>query len=341
MKQAIIKPLHGIRGGAAMTVVVGHYGILKGSPSLGVVLFFVLSGFLIGKLYLERSFKAAEVWTYLVARFARIYPLFAFVVIGVGFINYAVPDAQIFGLERAQILPHLLLSGSAMTIWTICTEFQFYFLFVALWWLRQKVTSPLAVLLPVFLAAVAYAWTLGTDASRTDIFSYLHVFTIGLLISTMGTPSGQRLKTAAAIMLPIAVGLYFMVFLLVPWLDAGHGAYLTERSIYTNPLALGVCALVLVTCLAAGDCWVNRLLSIPPAIWLGEISFGIYLFHRPAAWLVQVTADHLPGLIKMPLRLGLTIACAQLAYWVIERPCRNAIRRLGESAWPQARVARL
>ena len=84
MKQAIIKPLHGIRGGAAATVVIGHNGIVKGSPSLGVVLFFVLSGFLIGKLYLERPFKAAEVWTYLVARFARIYPLFAFVVIVVG-----------------------------------------------------------------------------------------------------------------------------------------------------------------------------------------------------------------------------------------------------------------
>jgi peptidoglycan/LPS O-acetylase OafA/YrhL len=59
------------------------------------VLFFVLSGFLIGKLDLERPFKAAEVWTYLVARFARIYPLFAFVVIGVGLINYTVPDASL------------------------------------------------------------------------------------------------------------------------------------------------------------------------------------------------------------------------------------------------------
>ncbi|MXP28657.1 acyltransferase family protein [Porphyrobacter algicida] len=126
MKRDLIKPLHGLRGIAALTVVFGHYGIVTSTPSLGVVLFFILSGFLIGKLYVERPFNTKEVSSYVVARFARIYPLFALVVVGTGVLNMAFPSAEVFYLEPDQIVPHLLLFGSNMTIWTICAEFQFY-----------------------------------------------------------------------------------------------------------------------------------------------------------------------------------------------------------------------
>ncbi|RWP61688.1 acyltransferase family protein [Mesorhizobium sp.] len=54
----LIKPLHGLRGTAALSVLVGHAMLPSGiqtrfSASLGVVLFFVLSGFLMGHLYLK------------------------------------------------------------------------------------------------------------------------------------------------------------------------------------------------------------------------------------------------------------------------------------------------
>ena len=320
----MIRPLHGIRGGAALTVVAGHYGIVKGIPSLGVVLFFVLSGFLIGKLYLERAFEWREVWSYAVARFARVYPLFAVVILGVALINATVLQADIFALRTADVMPHLLLYGSAMTVWTICAEFQFYGIFILIWLLRSRVSSPLWILLPLLALSAVYAVTLGADAGRTDIFSYLHIFALGLLIATLPTLKSERVERLAGIALPAFVALYAAVYLLGSRTDL-------DRTIYINPVALLACAGLLWASLHAGQNWLNRLLSLPVAYWLGEISFGIYLLHRPAGWLVDTTMGDWHGLIKMPLRVGLTLLLAHLAYLAIERPSRDAIRRWGEA----------
>ena len=326
----MIRPLHGIRGAAACTVGAGHYGIIKGTPSLGVVLFFVLSGFLIGKLYLGRTFDRAEVWSYVVARFARVYPLFAVVIVGVALLNATVPGADVFMLRGSDVLPHLLLVGGAMTVWTICAEFQFYAIFIAIWALRSRVRNALWVLLPVLLFSSASAVLAGSDAGRVDIFSYLHVFTLGLLIANLPTTESARTARLAGLALPSFVILYAAVFLLAPRFHA-------ERAIYINPVALFACVGMLWASLHAGENWLNRLLSIPLAYWLGEISFGIYLLHRPAGWLVDASVGDWSGWIKMPLRIGLTLLMAQLAFMVIEKPARDAIRRWGEG---RVRVAK-
>src|SRR5580704_17034654 len=81
--------LDGLRGLAAYVVVVSHIsnesnlwnGLLgRGGGQLGVMLFFVLSGYLMGALYLDRPFRAGEVWAYAVRRIARVVPLFYVVV---------------------------------------------------------------------------------------------------------------------------------------------------------------------------------------------------------------------------------------------------------------------
>lgn len=329
----MIRPLHGIRGAAAMTVVAGHFGIIKGTPSLGVVLFFVLSGFLIGKLYLERPFVAREVLSYAVARFARVYPLFAVVIVGVALLNAAIPGAAIFALRPADVAPHLLLFGSAMTVWTICAEFQFYGLFIAIWALRSRVAAPRWILWPLLALSAAYAAFAGADAGRTDIFSYLHVFALGLLIASWPTRVGARIECFASFALPAFVALYAAVFLLAPRFHA-------ERAIYINPVALMACAGILWAALHAGQSWLNRLLSIPLAYWLGEISFGVYLLHRPAGWVIDATVGEWSGWIKMPLRVGLTLLLAQIAFVLIEKPSRDAIRRWGEGRTrPSGRLA--
>ena len=47
----------------------------------------MLSGFLIGKLYVETDFTVQNVWRYLVARFARVYPLFVVVIVLTALLN--------------------------------------------------------------------------------------------------------------------------------------------------------------------------------------------------------------------------------------------------------------
>ena len=114
-KTDIIKPLHGLRGAAALTVVVGHIHYAQTAPSLGVLLFFLISGFLMGRLYLETPPTRENLTNYALARVARVYPLFALVIIGTGVFN-ALSGARIFKLALEDVPLHLMLMGDASTV---------------------------------------------------------------------------------------------------------------------------------------------------------------------------------------------------------------------------------
>ncbi|MBK0399767.1 acyltransferase [Limibaculum sp. M0105] len=193
----MIKPLHGMRGVAALTVVFGHFAP-GGAPALGVVLFFVLSGFLIGKLYTEQAFTGANVWRYVVARFARVYPLFAVVIICTSVLN-AFTSAHVFGLDPDEVPKHLALVGSAATVWTISTEFQFYILFILVWALRSRLPSALIAVLPLLVLATAIALWIGTDATRISIFGYLHIFLLGVLTASLTARLDHAWQPVAAL----------------------------------------------------------------------------------------------------------------------------------------------
>jgi len=82
--------LDGLRGVAALIVLLSHVsnktglwgGIFgRGGGQIGVMLFFVLSGYLMGMLYLDRPFRRIEVQRYVVHRGARIVPLYYLIVL--------------------------------------------------------------------------------------------------------------------------------------------------------------------------------------------------------------------------------------------------------------------
>ena len=83
------RELDGLRGLAAFIVLVSHvsnrtglWGNLlgHGGGRIGVMIFFCLSGYLMGTLYLSSPFRPVEVWRYALHRFARVAPLYYLVV---------------------------------------------------------------------------------------------------------------------------------------------------------------------------------------------------------------------------------------------------------------------
>ena len=314
----LIKPLHGLRGIAALTVVAGHYGF-PGSASFGVVLFFVLSGYLMGRLYLPKTFDLRSVWIYLSARFARVYPLFAFVVIGVALIN-VYTGASIFKLEPWQVDDHLLLYGSNRTIWTICVEFQFYGLFVLFWWLTSKFGYPRLWATGTVFLGLLWATLTYDPTERMDILGYLHVFAIGILIALFDEDLAKFPKRWAHIGLIVSLALYGVVYMVARQLSI-------DEDIFINPWAVAVCGAILVFTMAAGDCWANRMLSLKPAVWLGEISFGMYLLHRPVQALIYETGlNALHPIAKVSLAMAIVLVVSHLALKLLEEPARNALR---------------
>lgn len=314
----MIRPLHGLRGLAAMSVVVGHAAPVAFNPSLGVVLFFVLSGFLIGKLYLERDFSAAAVWEYAVARFARVYPLFALVVLATAAMNLVL-GGRIFHLTPDRIVPHLLLAGAGPTIWTISVEFQFYAIFVLCWALHAKGLLPRWLLLAVLAALAAIGLTLAADGGRIDLLRYLFIFTTGLAIAQFAQRAPEWLIKLAGAALPLLAAAYV-------WTGVRDPA----GAIYDNPWAAAASAALLGAAVLAPASMAARWLSARPLFWLGEISFGIYLLHRHAQRAAAKLLGHdIEPWLRFAAVVALTLAAAQIAHWLVERPARRWLRAAG------------
>lgn len=319
----IIKPLHGLRGGAALTVAIGHFDGMPGAAGLGVVLFFMLSGFLMGRLYMSTEPNPTAVWRYAVARLARIYPLFAVVIIGTILINIST-SADIFYLKGDDMVAHLLFAGAGRTVWTISVEVQFYVVFILIWLASSRIGHASRLVFPLLIAATIAAFVFGYDAGRIDLIRYLHLFVAGLALALLTDRDLTRWRPLAAMALPLAGLAYTAVFLTFAW----YGDTLYIHQGWTPILA---CFALLLTSLVAGDCWANRILSWPVMVWLGEISFGLYLLHRHAEWLIDYIAPAANDLFTWPIKLALALLFAQIAYVVIEKPSRSYFRRVGNA----------
>ena len=69
--------------------------------------------------------------------------------------------------------------------------------------------------------------------------------------------------------------------------------------------------------------WLVRLAAV-----LGNLSYGVYLFHNAAPWMLEPIRASLPGPWFALLCLAITAIAAQLMHWVFEAPCRRYGRRL-------------
>ena len=124
--------LAGLRGLAACLVMLSHMALYNMLPSfpilgfgvIGVMLFFVLSGFLMGSLYLSKPANFSSVSGFVNKRFARVYPLYFVVLVLFG---------TAYGLSGFEIFTHLVFLDGQYVFWTVLVEVKFYGLFIILW----------------------------------------------------------------------------------------------------------------------------------------------------------------------------------------------------------------
>ena len=318
--QDLIKPLHGLRGIAAMMVVLHHLAPFHYHGVIGVTLFFVLSGFLMGRLYLVKEFTARNLWRYAAARFARIYPLFALVILAAA-ASSLVLDAPVFGMEWWRVDEHLLLIGGNPTVWTIAVEFQFYAVFVLVWLAHSRGLISWPVLLVAYLVlAIGPFISYEFPRDRLNPALYMHIFAIGLLVSALSERPAPWVQSVAAYALPVAT------FVFIGW-------GLTTAKAYQSPFVVLSAAALVYCSVVAGNSSMARALSVRPMVWLGEISFGVYLLHR----IVEAFVQHALGSkedtwLSMGLGIAVTLLVASLVFKFYEEPLRLRLRRLATQA---------
>ncbi len=332
----------------------GGEGWLPGG-FLGVDLFFVLSGYLITSILLiewehHHRIDLLRFWG---RRARRLFPavvvvVFAALVLSAIFARGDLADTRgdaissIFYVTNwHQIIehhPYFNLTNSVSLLkhfWSLAVEEQFYvvwplLLVPGLIFLGRRYL-PLAVIGGIGVSA-GLMWLLsnpGLDNTRvwngTDTRSFL--LFMGILLA-LWWPYVERLRRA----LPLLELFGLAAFGMTLWLFLTmHDYSLTLW--HGGDLAAAFCFAVLIAAVAHPRTFIGQLFGIAPLRWIGERSYGIYLWHWPIIALTRPGIDVSwsgPGLILF--QAALTVAAAALSYRYVEQPIRTgrAQKRLAE-----------
>lgn len=314
MQNRYIPELDGLRAIAALAVVAFHSKLPGlGGGFLGVDVFFVLSGFLTASIALSGKYDFS---TFMLRRFWRLWPLLFFVgtivIITLVLLGEDIGLEELFGvLFLSNILGALFgLQGVLGHTWTLASEMQFYAVVAILSIAFPKVKFRL-VCLALFLATTLvrfnYAqlgeWNLGYCSP----FSHTSGLFAGAVIATLPL---DRIRFSPA--------LFTVSFLSVLVAFSQARIPTVGALVLWIPIA-EIASVGLIVSVANGASPVSSFLRVPFMRWLGQLSFGIYLWHFPIAKAMLFTFEPVTAFILTTL---LSVLLAAISYHFVEKPMR-------------------
>lgn len=346
---ADLRPITALRFGAAIWVAIytfwenlagaGHSGLVD-KGYLGVELFFVLSGFILSHVYLQAAGeKQFSYRGFLWARIARVYPLHLATLIGVGLLAAAalIAGMSVDGnvLSWPSLPANLLMlhawglapvAGWNHPSWSISAEWFAYLCFplfaFVFWRLRNKPVAAvvgaaafLTVLYFVFEQVAGFPLTEATF--RWGALRIVPCFALGCALylvyrrAPLKAPWTATAVSFALMILSAALGLWDGITVLFA------GALILSLASLPNERA-GV-------------------LASKPAVYLGEISYSVYMVCVPwkllsinlAAKLTDAPDKQLHVFVWLAL-LALLPVVAAVSYHLVEYPARKALRGMAE-----------
>lgn len=328
-----IRKLNMLRGIAALIVVISHYsnqtnifsGILgHGGGQFGVMLFFMLSGFLMSYLYINQEFTYKNIRAFAIFRVARVIPLFLIVVM----LSYLLQLFEIKGIfynifNLISLLFHVLLLSGDSVLWTIAPEIQFYMLFVLLWWLKSRNLNYLILFMGlIFLTLWLLNFpnpvlTLFEIPVNTNFFKSLPYFFIGVLFGLLyrNWVSPKISSGLFIIFLCFIPLLYPKIFYFI--MGYNHEMWQDVKILIAISLIF-FCVIFLVP---------NNHVFLSNQIgdFLGKISYSLYLLHMPILNLIENQAKQQPFSFLV-IFVALSLIVSHLSYLIIESPLRKIIR---------------
>ena len=312
-----IPELDGLRGIAAFAVIVSHSSNEGFLPSFlgyglgqqGVALFYVLSAYLIFHLYLDRTFTRENLVQYVLARTARVLPLFYATLLVAGLVLVTLGAAVYDFQTMPQFLGNLFLVQGTSVLWSIPVEVQFYVLFIGVWWLYTLTNSRWAILAFIVIQGALFV---SFNSGVKSLPYWLHFFAVG------GTVAVLRIKPR----IPKWVGVVTLCLLplALPQVRRMMGVPVFPN--YYDPITAGYPILVFILVVHGAPAF--RFLAHPWLRHLGQISFAAYLFHWPL--ILCASELGLGGIFAFAFVVIATLIFATLSLHYFERPAQRALR---------------
>lgn len=343
--------LDGLRALAVLAVIAYHdnYPWAKGG-FLGVDLFFALSGFLITTLLVleYRRGTVIQFAAFWARRARRLLPALLLVLVFVAVYTHfeVVPWERVgvrndglaslfyvanwrFILDKQGYFQIFSAASPLRHMWSLAIEEQYYLVWPVIVLVCLRVARGSVRVLAVVCGVGALASIIAmrmrfTPADPTQAYyatdARAHTLLIGALLALVflvWTPRA-RAQQAIAVLSALALAAAF-----VAW----HRASGTTATYYRGGSAVFAVTAVVLIAGAMQPGLLSRLLSFRPLVWIGRISYGLYLWHWPiTVWLVPSRVS-LDDTALNALRLAATFAAAIVSYHLVERPIRERALR--------------
>jgi peptidoglycan/LPS O-acetylase OafA/YrhL len=351
------RELDGLRAIAVSLVLLQHVGDLliderpsfTGGPLLpggflGVDLFFVLSGFLITGLLLEERTRHGGIRfrTFYLRRALRLLP--ALLVVLAGTVAYVATTDRPLGPHLRGVAGAVAYVWNWLTafgadvgdfglghLWSLSIEEQFYLVWpmalgLALAAVPRWRSAPLVLCGAVLLATIASRLVLLDRGALADAYVRTDTRLDGLMIGAAASVwlhrGGRPPRWLGHLVAP---GLAVLVAL-------SAVAALPDRWLYAwgfTAVAL-VGALVVTGTVTGGPA--GRLLASGPAVWLGGLSYVLYLVHYPVFQAVGEQLPTAPVAVRVVTGLALALAGTLVCHHLVEVPFLRIKDRVARAA---------
>jgi peptidoglycan/LPS O-acetylase OafA/YrhL len=343
--------IEGLRAVAAGAVLLHHFFLANPPPKsllrythhleFGVPVFFVISGFVLYRPWVDAgagSIDAGAIGRYACRRVARIVPAFWFALTVAAATGLATGVTSAHPLTYYGFLQvysiHTIFNGLGVA-WSLGTELTFYavlpLLAIGVMRIGFKRSAGVAGALIIATLGVRYvSFSANLPALAFTLAGTLDWFVIGMALATVAVRRPElikRVNPAAAVVGAIGL-LLAMGALELPWGVIANNTNPSAAGSITAHLFYGAIGLLFVLGAASAEHRrsgvVSRLLRNRAAVWLGTVSYGIYLWHVPMiaevtrivgrGWLPNNNAVQL-----VAVAAGTTLA-ASLSWLLLERP---------------------
>jgi peptidoglycan/LPS O-acetylase OafA/YrhL len=345
--------LDGVRAVAVVAVLGYHFGVPHFTGGLlGVSVFFTLSGFLITSILLSgwRETGRLHLRRFYLGRARRLLPALGVVLLTVLSVTALVNRGDLGQRWRETVAAAFYVSnwftirtGSSYFdlfagptplehLWSLAVEEQFYLVWPVLLLVllrRTRGRQPRVALITLGLAGVSFLLLAvlahggidntrpyeGTDTRAGELL-------VGAALALVYRPARIRVTPPLGVRAGVDVaGLAALAG--IAWLVTGTSYF--SLSLYRGGLLLlAVLSAVLLVAVTYPGSLSGRLLGLPLPRWIGERSYGIYLWHMPVVAFTPHPAQGTGGwLWPALLELALTLLLASLSWSLIEDPVRR------------------
>jgi peptidoglycan/LPS O-acetylase OafA/YrhL len=312
----------------------------------GVTIFFFISGFIITRLLLQEQADSGSIRLapFYIRRFFRLTPGLLFYIAAsvavTAALGWQMPKADVAAVVfyaanyydiYSKFSTHGAILSPFVITWSLAVEEHFYFIFPIILFALRKRTDRLFWGLIGFIAAVT-AWRLylvyhvGIDAmplmrvtkatdTRLDSIAYGCLLSVAFFRAAHGDVRLEavldrfRYATGAS----IGIGLFVLSF--------GVRSTNFKEALLYSVQGISLAALFCSLFWGAAPKWLTACLANRPMVFIGAISYSLYLYHYLALVVAQLTIRD--GYWRIPAAWAMTFAGALTSYYVIEGPIRR------------------